>query len=115
LGYASRVLDRLGDELIVYRPGGAGRGQLDGKLRVLRGFAATVEERIMDGGTTRVSARPWAGLGGRCVGDIELVERVLFDVAPAGRWGLKRRQGHEPLAGLRSRDDFAACCLHARG
>jgi hypothetical protein len=115
LGCAVRVLDRLADELIVYQPGGARRRQFDGKLRVLRGFTATVEDCVLAGGSTRVDARPWAGLGGRCVGDIELVERALFDVAPAGRWGLMRRQGHEPSARLRRRDDFAACCLHARG
>ncbi len=110
-----RVLERLVGEAMVYQPDGPGCRRLSGKLRVLREFAGTVEERVL-AAATPVGARRSAGLGGGCVGDVEVVERVLLDLVPVDGLGSVQRHAWEPFSGSRCRGDFAACCLHrARG
>lgn len=68
-----RVLERLVGEAMAYHSSGPGCRRLGRKLGVLRGFARAVEEQLLVARATPVDMRPWAGRGGSCVGDVEVV------------------------------------------
>ena len=108
-----QVLEGLLREARAYQSGGWACGRLRGQIRVLRGFARTVEEQVLAAGATPMEGRRWSKPGGPCVGDVEVVERRLLDLVPGGGLGSARARGWQPFSRARRRTDFAACCLHA--